>query len=255
MDQGRNRRRTFHRVGEPGGERKLGRFADTAAKEAKTGQRRQRPVGNKQVREFGQVGGSRLKKQQKNTEEKTRIADAVHDKRLFGRGSRSRFLKPETDEQIRRQADQLPEGIQNDQITRQHNAEHGTDEETQKPEIPVAVLFVVQIGNGIKLHQQGDEMHDDQHQQGERIEPESDGNRPTRNQEPVCAEGQHIGAGLGGHEDRQTQSGQCQSCGCTPGPKIDSPTRQQAQGAAQKGQNDEKPEKCMDGIFVEHRAR
>jgi hypothetical protein len=52
------------------------------------------------------------------------VADAVDHERFLGRGGRRRLVRPEPDQQVRRQADAFPPDIQPEVVVGEHQQQH-----------------------------------------------------------------------------------------------------------------------------------
>ena len=110
VDQGRDRRRTFHRVGQPDVQRNLRRLA-AGSDQQKQGNGGQQAgpgglcaQGRDPLEDLCEIQRSEVLDQKKQRDQKSEIADAVDDERLLTRRRRRILGEPEPDEQIRRQA-------------------------------------------------------------------------------------------------------------------------------------------------------
>src|SRR2546428_13397833 len=77
----------------------------------------------------------------KNAEEKSEVANACGDERFFCGGHCTRFMNPESDEQIRRESDEFPANEKQKQTVGNHYAEHGGGEKREIREKPSGILF------------------------------------------------------------------------------------------------------------------
>ena len=157
VNQRADRRRTFHRVGQPEVQRELRRLANRAAEEAERG-----PL------QFGGVLcehcgiGEELAITQRpegveedyQPEQQEDITDTRDEERfLGGRGSR-RLLIPETNEQVGAEANQLPEDEEQQEAVGNHEAVHHPHEEADFGVVADAPFaFVSHVAHG---------KHDDQ---------------------------------------------------------------------------------------------
>ena len=115
VDEGADRRRAFHRVGQPGLERDLRRLRDGAAEQAERDPvRRASPRGWT----FRAPNESELvcAMSDEQRERHRRVAERVHHERLLRRRDRARPLVPEADQQVRREADEPPADEQQEQV-------------------------------------------------------------------------------------------------------------------------------------------
>ena len=113
VDEGGNRRRTRHRIGQPNIKRNLRRFAARADKQTQTGQSdrphepalRTRGHARRQIDIIERV--ERVE-QNENADQKTGVTDAIGDKGLHSRRSLLRIGKPEANEKVRAKSDTFP---------------------------------------------------------------------------------------------------------------------------------------------------
>ena len=64
------------------------------------------------------------------------VADPVRDERLLGRDRGGRLELPEADQQVGRQADALPPGVQQQVVVGQHEQQHRREEQVHVAEEP-----------------------------------------------------------------------------------------------------------------------
>ncbi len=118
VDQGANRRWTFHGVGQPDVEGELGGLA-RGSQEYQDGGGGGYPMAHSlgaagfqaQPRPFEgcrHTEAAHFPPQQQDSDQQTHIADAGDYESLFGRLPGGRALEPESDQQVRADADQLP---------------------------------------------------------------------------------------------------------------------------------------------------
>ena len=77
-----------------------------------------------------------------DSEHESEIADAISEKRFFGRFRRGIAIEPVADQDIGSEADQFPKDEQHDEIVRENDAEHGEHEERKGREI-TGFAFVI----------------------------------------------------------------------------------------------------------------
>ena len=102
MQKGGNGGWTFHGVGQPDMERKLGGFPQTSTEQSQP-HRRHHPAAGRGGHTAGQIGkleGSEKRPSPQNPENESKIPDTIDQKRLVRSRSRCRTIHPETNEQI-----------------------------------------------------------------------------------------------------------------------------------------------------------
>ena len=125
VDERRHRRRAFHRVAEPGLQRHLRRLA------ARRKQQQQPDRGQRALTELGCGGEDAREGDRADVGEhhhqrdgQADVADAVDDERLLGRGGRRRLVRPEPDQQVRRQAHAFPPDVEAEVVVGEHQQQH-----------------------------------------------------------------------------------------------------------------------------------
>jgi hypothetical protein len=181
MDQGRDRRRAFHRVRQPGVQPELRRLAHGADKkqQADDGQRvemiaeEEDFLADQRLR-LGEdrVIGDRADHQidGENSEREAEIADAIDQERLDRRRVRLRLLVPEADQQITRETHALPAEEQLHEVVRRHQHQHGEGEEREIGEETRLVRVFFHVSDGINVHERRHVRHDDKHHRDQRID-------------------------------------------------------------------------------------
>ena len=138
VNQRAHRRRAFHRVRQPDVKRKLGRLADRSAEDEQARNRCQRSerrrIGRQLLLQRAEVQRSQRAPHHQDAQDKTEIPKPVRQKRLLGGIRRGWFGVPEANQQVTRDADQLPAHEQLDEIVGQHDAEHREHEQAQAGE-------------------------------------------------------------------------------------------------------------------------
>ena len=150
VDQGRHRRRALHRVRQPDVQRELGALADGAGED----QQRDDPDRDRRARRPGSRAGSderqlviesrmfrvpRVDEDRHDPEREADVADAVRDERLLARLGGGPLAIPEPDQQVARQAHQLPGHEQHEPAVREDEQEHRDHEQVEVgEEAPVA---------------------------------------------------------------------------------------------------------------------
>ena len=186
VDQGRDGRRAFHRVGEPNLERKLGGFTDSAAEEEERDQRAEdQAVFRGKGVEFGQVDRVVGPVAHHDPEEKTEVADAVGDEGFFrGCGGRG-FFVPVVDEQIGAETDQLPKNEHHEKIVGENDAEHRKHENRKTAEVAGFGRVVVHVAEREDMHTDADDTDDAEHEGGEVVELEAERERERAELQPL----------------------------------------------------------------------
>ena len=118
------------------------------------------------------IEGDRAGQQEnrENTKREAEIADPVDEEGLDRRGVSFRFVEPETDEQIARDAHPFPAEEQLRQIVGRHQHQHGEGEERQIREEPRLVRIVRHVADRIEVDETRNGRHHDQHHRGERVD-------------------------------------------------------------------------------------
>src|SRR5690242_7032786 len=102
MDQRGNRRGTFHCIGQPNVERDLCRFTTSTGEQHQANRSQQTwPVFDPQLRNrreyLVEIKGFEVLNEQKKSDQKPEVADAVDDERLFPCGCRGVARKEKSD--------------------------------------------------------------------------------------------------------------------------------------------------------------
>ena len=138
VDERADGRGAFHRVGKPDVERELAGLANRTAEEQQANRRAGRESANGRMRNHlrqrvlfeaaapGIVEEQRagLGVEPHDAEEEEHVADARGDEGLLGRRRRAGLVEPEADEQVAREAHQLPAHEEQQQVVRDDEAEH-----------------------------------------------------------------------------------------------------------------------------------
>ena len=166
VDQGANRRRPFHGVGQPHVERNLRRLAH-GADEQQQGNGGGNAGGDLVVAGGGKhvVVGQRARRpeNQRHRQDEAGVADAVDDEGLLA-GVRSRTaLVPEADQQVGAQPHPLPADEHQQVVVGQHQHQHGGHEQVEVGEEARVAGVAVHVADGIDVHQEADAAHHEQH--------------------------------------------------------------------------------------------
>ena len=128
----------------------------------------------------GERDRAHLLEHQEDGQRQADVTDPVHDERLLGGGGRGRSVRPEPDQQVGRQADALPAGVQGDERVAQHQQQHRRDEQVQVREELAPVGVVRHVADRVDVDQRadtGDQQHEGQRQRVDE-QPEVDVQRP-----------------------------------------------------------------------------
>ena len=168
VDQGGDRGRALHRVGQPRLQRQLRRLRDGAHE-----QQQRDPVGRvaadrdaraTRLPEHRQVVGRvDVVPDHEDRERDPDVADGVHDERLLGGRDRRRALPPEADQEVGREPDHAPAGEQDDEVARQDEQQHREDEEVQVREEAAFLAVAVHVADRVRVDQEADPGDHEQH--------------------------------------------------------------------------------------------
>ena len=115
----------------------------------------------------GERDGAQFLEHQEDGQRQADVTDPVHDEGLLRGGRGGRPIRPEPDQQVGRQADTLPAGVQRDERVAEHQQQHGRDEQVQVGEELAPVRVVRHVADGIDVDQRadaGDQQHEGQRQ-------------------------------------------------------------------------------------------
>jgi hypothetical protein len=176
MDEGADRRGTFHGIGKPHIEGYLGRFPAGAHEEKNRNRRDGSRIELIGVGEdFCEIQTpypvlSQTGEEEEHSQDEPEVSDPVdHKSFLPGVGGRILFV-PETDQKIRTEAHALPSHKHEKEIVGQYEIEHHEDEEVEVGEISGKPLIVMHVSNGVDMDKKTDSGHDKSHQNGKRID-------------------------------------------------------------------------------------
>ena len=120
-----------------------------------------------------------------HAEKKPEVANARDDERLFRRRGRARLVIPETNQQIRRQPDQLPANEEEQQAVGDDHTQHCGGEQRHEAKETSEVLVVRHVAHAVDENEQADERDHDQHHRRERVEHPAELQPCTTKLEPV----------------------------------------------------------------------
>ena len=147
VDQGGDGRRALHRVRQPGVEQELRRFAHRAHEQQEAGDRHRVQVGaedvNRRMRKSRRGGENLVEadrtgqlENEEDAEQEAEVADAVDDEGLDRGGVGGGLLVPESDQQVRGEADAFPTEEHLQKIVGGDQRQHGEGKEREKGEEP-----------------------------------------------------------------------------------------------------------------------
>ena len=184
VDQGRDRRRAFHRVRQPGVQEELRRLAHGADEQQQAGERQRVPVVAEEVEcvlpassaARGKIAAKRDRAEQhedqEDAEREAEVADAVDDEGLDGGGVGGGLLVPEADQQIGGEAHAFPAEEQLHEVVGRHQRQHGEGEQRQIGEEARPVRILGHVADGVEVHERRDRGDHDQHHRRQRVDAE-----------------------------------------------------------------------------------
>src|SRR5262249_36551350 len=115
---------------------------------------------------------AQLRNDKKNSQRKTKVADAVDDKRLVPGDNIQWLFIPKTNQQIRTEAHPFPTDEERQQIVGHHQDQHEKNKKVEVDEKARHSLIVGHITEGIDVDKKSDAGDDKQHHRGEVIDLE-----------------------------------------------------------------------------------
>ncbi len=199
VNQRGDRRGAFHRVGQPDVERQLRALARRAQHQAKRddGKHAALPCGSCVELRADLAEGERAEvgHQQKHSDEKAEVADAVDDEGLLARVGGGFLLEPEADQQVRGQAHALPANKHHQRIAGQHQHRHEKQKKVEVGEVPRVAFVVAHVADGVDVNQEADAGDDQQHDQRKLIEDEAEVDVQQAGVDPGQRAGLDVGQG------------------------------------------------------------
>ena len=171
VDEGRDRGRALHRVGQPGEEGQLRRLAARAHEEEERD-------GEVDVGAHARVGlGEDLAVVERaegdpdehDAEAEAEVAHPVDDEGLLARVGGRLLLVPEADQEVRAEADRLPEDVEDEEVAGQHQHHHREHEQVQVGEEARVARIVVHVADGVEVDEEAHPGHHQQHHRGELV--------------------------------------------------------------------------------------
>src|SRR5208283_2120021 len=102
------------------------------------------------------------------------IPDAGHHEGLDRRTGVRGLPVPEADEEVGAEADPLPAEIEQEQVVRKHQDEHGADEKVHISEEAAIALTPFHKADRVEVDEKADDGNDHDHREGEAVEVKTD---------------------------------------------------------------------------------
>ena len=173
MDEGTDRRRTLHGVGQPDVQGEHGTLACTADEHQPQGQRKHGTTFGQSHLSGGECIGACIVTIHQDTDEEAQVGEARHDERFLRSGDGGRFGIIESDEQIGRYTHQLPEEVHLEDVRGYHQAQHGHGEERQKGIVALETPLTLHVAEGVDVYHQADGRDDDEHHYRDGVEQDT----------------------------------------------------------------------------------
>ena len=198
MDQRGDRRRAFHRVGQPGVQAQLRGLAHRADEQQQGRHRQEVQVHAEEMEGLaGQVRG-RLEHRREvhavvhvedgeDAQREAEIADPVDHEGLEGGVVGAGPVEPEADQQVGGDTDAFPAEEHLDEIVRRHQRQHREGEERDIGEEPRLVRVMRHIADRVDMHDGRNQVDDQQHPDGQLVDIDPPVHRHRVGMEP----GQH----------------------------------------------------------------
>ncbi len=209
VEQGRDRRWRDAGVRQPGVERDRGRFREHAEEDEQDGRPgHERPAHGRDVESIGDAVDL------DEAEEHDHGAEERHQEGLVGLTDVSR-LPVEADEPPAADGDDLPEEIEEYEVSGEDQAHHRPDEEQDHQVVFVLVLFVMDVAEGVDDDEKADERrhpgHEDRQRVDDQDEVEAQGQALAHDELPSLEsegdQGQRQDGRHGAHQDGPDRSG------------------------------------------------
>ena len=112
---------------------------------------------------------SQRRRRQKYSQQKHRVAHAIHDECLLRRIRRRTLVKMKLDQQVAAQPHALPPHKQHCQIRRHHQRQHREHKQIHAAKVAIQPALAVHVPDRIDVDQKSHARHDEKHHHGERI--------------------------------------------------------------------------------------
>ena len=173
VNQGTDRRRTFHGIGQPNVQGEHGTLTSTTDKH-------QHQRGGKHETALGKACCIKIEAEtlavvavNEDAHQEEHIGKAGDDERLLGSRNGSRRGEVETDEEVGRHADKLPEKIHLEDVGGDNQSQHRHGEEAQEGIVALETALAVHIAEGVDVDHQRYGADDDEHHHRDGVEHDS----------------------------------------------------------------------------------
>ena len=120
-----------------------------------------------------------------DAEREADVADAVDQERLLAGQRRAALVVPEADEQVARQADQLPGREHQQVVPGQDQQQHAEHEQVEVGEEPPAARVVRHVADGVDVDQHADGGDHEQHHRGQVVQEQVEGDAEVARRDPL----------------------------------------------------------------------
>ena len=173
MDQGADRGRALHCVGQPDVEGHLGRLPHGPQEQEHCGYSRDSLAHGPGLYGFESLQHAEaadLPPDEQDAHQEPDVADTGDNKCLFSRLTGRGQLVPEPDQKVGTNSHQLPGHVQQQEAVGHHDGQHRGREHGVNGEVPPKPGIAAHVTQGVDLHQEGDEGHQPQHRYGEGVD-------------------------------------------------------------------------------------
>ena len=163
VDQGRDRGRAFHGIGQPDVQRELCRFAHGTNEQADADHGHQHPVSTReaQLAQFGRLGEcfrvvQRAGKgcNQTDAKDKTEVTDAIDQEGLHVGKDGAGLVEPETDQQIGHQTHRFPAEEQLQHVVAHHQHQHRESKQRNVGKEAVVAFVFLHVADRVEVNHQ-----------------------------------------------------------------------------------------------------
>ncbi len=178
VDQGRHRRRTFHRVRQPYVQGELRGLAGRADEQhqrhhAENAEANLRAQLRQLLVHVQKADRAEEAEHHEHPQDEAGVPDAVHDERLVGCVAGRLLVEVEPDQQVAAQADAFPADEQQQVVVRQHQHQHEEHEQVQISEKAVVASLVGHVADGVDVDQEAHAGNHQNHHRAEWIQQEA----------------------------------------------------------------------------------